>query len=242
MKNLQTRFLKIISATVLLFLPFVGSGQSNKIQAADSLFKAKQYTQSLELYQEVFNSKKYSPAMLLKMAYINEGLGKPGGTLYFLKLYQQATDDEQALKKTEELAEKFKLTGYETNDAGRLQHWIFKNLGLIQAGLSIVLLAMTIIIFIQRKQSKKPWVALAVLLIGMAALFYTNNIHSSGSVIISSDKTYLMEGPSAGAGVAAIVGEGNLLESIGHEDVWVKVKWMDKIRFVKETFVLEVTL
>ncbi|GHN00511.1 hypothetical protein WSM22_20000 [Cytophagales bacterium WSM2-2] len=242
MKNIQTGFLKIISAITLLFLAFAGNAQSDKIKAADSLFKSKQYTQSLELYQEVFNSKKYSPAMLLKMAYINEGLGKTGATLYYLKLYHLATNDDQALKKTEELASKFKLSGYDTTDNSRLQLWIVKNVRLIQAGLAILLLATGAFIFMQRKQNQKPWAALAILVLVSVVLFYSNNVRTAGAVIVSTDKTYVMEGPSAGAGVAAIIGEGSLLESMGREDIWVKVKWMDKIRFIKENSVLEIAL
>jgi len=180
--------------------------------------------------------------MLLKMAYINEGLGKTGATLYYLKLYQLVTDDDQALKKTEELAAKFKLSGYETNDANRLQLWLSKNIGLIQATLAVILFGSAILLYFQRKQGQKPWAALTILLLASAALFYTNNTSSASSVIVAGDKTFLMEGPSAGADVAAIVGEGNLLQSMGREDVWIKVKWMDKVRFVKASSVLEITL
>src|SRR5690348_1763124 len=103
MKNLQTWFLKFVITSSFFFFCLVTVAQAQKIKQADSLFQAKQYTQSLALYQSVFNEKKYSPAMLLKMAYIQEGLGKIGQTLYYLRLYYLASDDEQALHKMEEL-------------------------------------------------------------------------------------------------------------------------------------------
>src|SRR3954468_14023429 len=111
MKNLQTVVLKFIVSVAFFFSCLYSVAQSQKITQADSLFRAKQYTQSLEVYQSLFNEQKYSPAMLLKMAYIQEGLGKIGQTLYYLKLYHLATDDEQALRKMEELAGKFGLSG-----------------------------------------------------------------------------------------------------------------------------------
>src|ERR1041385_4283576 len=99
MKNLQTWFLKFIVIITFFFFCQCSNAQSQKIIQADSLFRAKQYMQSLEVYQSLFSEQRYSPAMLLKMAYIQEGLGKIGQTLYYLKLYHVATDDEQALRK-----------------------------------------------------------------------------------------------------------------------------------------------
>src|SRR5258706_15718509 len=132
MKNLQAWFLKIIIAFVPLFYFLSAEAQTQNMTKADSLFRAKQYTQSLELYQSIFNEKSYSPAMLLKMAYIQEGLGKIGPTLYYLKLYNLVSNDEQALNKMGELAAIFKLSGYAEKDADRFQRWINKNRILIQ--------------------------------------------------------------------------------------------------------------
>src|SRR5258708_3249160 len=175
MKNLQTSILKIIVYSFLFFSACAAYAQTRKIKQADSLFKAKQYTQSLELYQSVFTEKKYTPAMLLKMAYINEGLGKVGPTLYFLKLYYLASDDEQALKKSEEIAAKFKLSGYEVNDSSRLQRWVTKYTSMIQTILILILLGMAMIIFLQRKQDQKPWGALIAFALVMGLIFYSNN-------------------------------------------------------------------
>ncbi|MBI1770296.1 MAG: hypothetical protein HYR67_18150 [Bacteroidetes bacterium] len=242
MKNLQTSILKIIAYSFLFFCACTAYAQNAKIKEADSLFKAKQYIQSLEHYQSVFDEKKYTPAMLLKMAYINEGLGKIGSTLYFVKLYYLASEDEQALKKAEEIAAKFKLSGYEVNDASRLQRWIAKNTLLIQMILILALFGIAFIIFTQRKQNQKPWGAFTALVLVMGMLFYSNNFYSLNSVIVTSDKTYLMDGPSAGAHVIAVISEGSLLHSMGREDVWLKVKWIDKEAYVKENAVKELSL
>jgi hypothetical protein len=241
MKNLQTWLLKILIAIPFFFSPGFANAQSQKIARADSLFKAKQYTQSLELYQSVFNEKQYSPAMLLKMAYIQEGLGRIGQTLYYLKLYHRVTEDEQAEKKMEELAAKFKLTGYESNDASRVQQWISKKVTLIQVCLTLILLAVFGTIY-NRKKETKPWLALGLVVIIAASLLYLNNAYEVKSVIVNGDRTYLMEGPSSGASVAGILAEGNQLQVLGQTDVWLKVKWMDKTAYVKENAVLTVML
>lgn len=227
----------------LIFLAVISNAQGDKIRQADSLFRAKQFTQSLELYHKVFEEKKYSPAMLLKMAYINEGLGKTGATLYYLKLYHLATDDEQALKKAEELATKHKLSGYEINDGNRFTHWLIKKKLFIQVALAAALLAVAITLFLKRQQQhEKPWAIFSVIFVLAALLVYINNYEAPTSVIVSSDKTYLMKGPSAGADVSAVIASGSLLESLGREDVWLKVKWLDNEAYVKKTDVLTVEL
>jgi hypothetical protein len=242
MKSTQSNFYKVTFISILFFSHGLCGAQNEKIKIADSLFKAKQYTQSLELYQSVFNEKKYTPSMLLRMAYINEGLGKVGATLYFLKLYNLASDDEQVLKKTEELAAKYKLTGYEESDSDRLQRLLSKNAILIQSILAFTLLSIVTFIFFYRMQNKKSWGLIAAFTVVMVLLLYFNNIYSSETVIVSNDKTYLMDGPSSGANVLAIISEGNLLQLTGRKDVWVRVKWMDKEVYLKEKSVMKVSL
>ena len=242
MKNIQTGFLKIVYALALIFSVTSSYAQNEKMQRADSLFKAKQYTQSLEVYQSVFAEKKYTPSMLLKMAYINEGLGKPGITLYYLKLYHLATNDEQALQKSEEIATKYRLAGYETNDASRLKNWVSRNMMFIQLGLALLLLGAGAFVWIQKSQQQNPWGAVAALVIVAGGLLYSANFYGSTCVIVASHQAYLMEGPSAGATVVGVIDEGNLLTASGHQDVWLKVKWSDKDVFVKENDVLTIAL
>ena len=242
MKNLQTWFSKFIVTIAFFFTCHYSIAQSQKIKQADSLFRAKQYTQSLEVYQSLFSEQKYSPAMLLKMAYIQEGLGKIGQTLYCLKLYHLATDDEQALRKMEELAGKFGLSGYERNDSSRLQQWIDKEVIVVQFILAAILFLICFLIFIRKDKEQKPWFAAAAIVLIAASIFYINNFYSDNSVIVNNDRAYLMQGPSAGAPVVGVVAEGNQLELLGQNDVWLKVKWQDKIVYVKNNSVLTVML
>lgn len=235
-------FLKFTSFLLLVISFGFTHAQANKISKADSLFRAKQYTQSIELYKKVLLEKKYSPAMLLKMAYIEEGLGKIGPTLFYLKLYQVASQDDQALQKMEELATKFNLVGYQTTDANRAARWIEKNKSIMLSILALFLLLAAVFLFVQRAKNQRPVIAgIATVVLGLIILFF-NNTSVAPSVIIGSDNTYLMEGPSAGAPVATVLSEGNQLESIGQEDVWLKVKWNDKVVYVKENAVLKATL
>jgi len=241
MKYLQTPFQKFL----LFFFAFLFSLSAvaqSELKQADSLFQIKQYTQSLEIYQSLLSAKKYSPAMLLKMAYINEGLGKPSESLYYLKLYQLATTDNQVQKKTEELAAKFNMIGYAQDETDQTAHWVSKNSNVIRLALALILFLLAVAIFFLRRKEKKVWAPLIVLIIAASFLFYINNIHASSYVIVSNDRTYLMNGPSAGAPVTAIVGEGNLIKLLGEEDVWLKVQWSGETAFVKKSAVKEIAL
>jgi hypothetical protein len=89
-----------------------------RLLLADSLFAQKKYTQSFELYHDIQKSdKKTSSAMLLKMAFIKEGLGDYTNALYYLNLYYLKTYNKRVLKKMENLAEQNKLAGYNYDDA-----------------------------------------------------------------------------------------------------------------------------
>src|SRR5688572_32178846 len=121
MKNMQRQVLKILFTIQCLSYFFGAQGQitSFRLQQADSLYEKKQYTQSLEHYQAILERKEYTPSMLLKMAYIEEGLGRVGQALYYLDLYYLATNDKFVLEKMEELSTKFNLKGYENRSEER---------------------------------------------------------------------------------------------------------------------------
>ncbi len=211
---------------------------------ADSLFAARQYTQAAELYQTVFRDHHYSPAMLLKMAYIHEGLGHLGESLYYLNLYHLASNDLQALKKMEELAEKNQLEGYESDASTKIFGWLQQHylpLTAILASLNILLLAL--LIQNRRKRLAGPGGILFVLTLTLTLLFLQVNFtHKTRRGIVTHAPTYLMSGPSAGSSVVAIIGEGHQLHIQGQQDIWLKVEWKEKEVFVRDFLVRGVAL
>ncbi|MBS1487858.1 MAG: hypothetical protein JST43_09740 [Bacteroidetes bacterium] len=242
MKNLQTLIPKSIITFLLVVSFSLLHGQSLEMKQADSLFKAKQYTQSAELYQSVFQKKNYTPAMLLKLAWIEEGLGKIGLTLYYLRLYYLATDDSQALVKMGELATKYNLSGYALTDTDRLTYWFAQNRTMVLSLSTLLLLLNCCWIFYKKNKQLRVTVSVWLLAIGSVVVLVINNYTLPRSVIVKSDNTYLMSGPSAGASVVAVVTEGHQLKKMAVEDTWVKVKWMDKWVYAKADALLEVAL
>src|SRR6478609_1971261 len=174
MKIIQTRFLKNIltAAGFALYINVSAQSHSVELKKADSLFQAKQYTQSFEHYATLLDQKQYSPAMLLKMAYIQEGLGHVSMSLYYLHLYYLASQDEQALEKMEEIASKNRLEGYQSSDFNtlltKLQHYSFQITALL---LALVVFFFALIFYQKTRHHKKPIFTAFILMLFLGVLF-----------------------------------------------------------------------
>jgi hypothetical protein len=247
MKNMQWWFPKIllliltglISVNTTLF----AQNSSFRLRQADSLFLAKQYTQSLELYQTMFDQGQYTPAMLLKMAFIEEGLNETGRALYHLNLYYKATNDKTALEKMELLATKYNLEGYEQTDAGIALSYYHDYRTEISIALAALLFLTASGAFFQKRKKSKP-IALSILMILWITVLgiHLNFGEAINNGIISHPQTYAMSGPSAGAPVAAILNAGHRVEVIGKKDVWLKIRWDGETVYIKEGNILPISL
>ncbi len=244
---MQSRVLKIVKLSLFLLLfPLMLSAQSNNplLVRADSLFTQKRYIQSLELYQKLFEDHRYTPAMLLRMAYVEEGLNNVSRSAYYLNLYYLATQDEDALVKLEELAIKNRLEGYVTDEIDGLRSFYLTHQELITyVLLGIAILAMAIALTQRLAMKNKP-VGEFVTLCIITALFILHISQQSmwEKAIIAKDNTYLMAGPSGGASVMAIVRDGHRVEVLGKKDVWTKVKLGESEGYIRTSSLLPVKL
>ncbi|HEY3403972.1 MAG TPA: SH3 domain-containing protein [Ohtaekwangia sp.] len=244
---MQRRFLKIlvILSGSIFFMCQQGFGQisTHRLRQADSLFLAKRYTQSMEQYRSIFAQHEYSPAMLLKMAYIEEGLNQTGQALYYLNLYYQASRDKAVLEKMEDLAKKYNLEGYQQTDASRIFVYYQDHHFKISVVLAVIIFfVFSLMVFFKRlKRNPAPsLVVLVLLLITFGAHINFGEQLSTG--IVSIPNTYLMDGPSPGASVVSKVDAGHRVEILGRNDVWIKILWQGEAVYVKENNLLPITL
>lgn len=246
MKIIQRPISKIPGVFIAIAIAFSASAQtaSHRLHVADSLFHAKRYTQSLEHYEEILQQRQYTPAMLLKMAYVNEGLNHIGPAMYYLNLYYLATNDDSVLPKMDELAEKYDLAGYEIRDSDRF--WSFyrdNHLPISLALAAVAILMLSVMYYTRTKLHSRPIGSGIALLVTLVALFAHQQYGGKRTLGILADATtYVMSGPSAGATVLDIVGDGHRVEMLGKNDVWLKIKWADEVAYVKEQSVREVRL
>lgn len=243
---MQNRILKF----TILFAILVTGGEGNaqvssfRLQEADSLFENKRYTQAFEQYQAILDNKEYSPAMLLKMAYIQEGLNQPGNALYYLNLYHLISNDKAVIQKMEELAQKHNLDGYKSTDLDRVL-LIYKDYrGQITLGLGAIMIFVLSLSFYFKIRKKEPIVGLFITasIIAIAFFAHLNFGDRLDTGIIMQPNTYIMSGPSAGATVISVVDEGHRVEVVGKKDVWLKIIWNGTPAYIKEDHLLPIAL
>ena len=239
--------LKNIRNLFILFFLSIPAAYSQistyRLQQADSLFNAKQYTQSMGHYKEILAQNEFSPAMLLKMAYIQEALNKSGDALYYLNLYYLATRDAAALEKMDELAKKENLAGYE--NTGSTQAFTFYQRYHVYTALAlsaVIFLLFSIAVYMKRTKHNvyAPLIPMMLLVVLLAIHVFAGRPAMNGIVV--RPNAHLMSGPSAGADVEEVIKAGHRLPIKGHTDAWVEVEWNGRSAYIRRNQLLPVVL
>jgi uncharacterized membrane protein SpoIIM required for sporulation len=245
---MQRGYLKIIAGiTMLLIISTISvfsQATSFRLKTADSLFQQKRYTQSFDHYAEMLKQKQYTPSMLLKMAFIKEGLLQIGQSMYYLNLYFIATHDQTALDKMNELATKYNLEGYETSETDQFFILYHDNHLMVSLALiALMILMLSFMYYTRQRLKRRPVVSFTflVLIIAASATHLYFGIQDEAG-IVTQPSTYIMRGPSAAAAVVEIIGDGHRVEVIGKKDVWLKIRWEGEVAYVKENTLLPIRL
>ncbi|MFA0961099.1 hypothetical protein AB9P05_04795 [Roseivirga sp. BDSF3-8] len=209
---------------------------ADALERADSLFEQKKYGQAYELYAQIDEEGYTSPAMLLRMAFIKEGLKEYSRALYFLNRYYLLTYDRQVLDKMAEVAEAQGLQGYALNDFRLFRNAFARYYDVVIACLAGLALLFIVLAGWKRQRSRKrpvglviaSWVAFAIVLI----LINTDGARSDYA-IVEGTSVYLMEGPSAGAPLAELIGPGHKVSIEEAGDIWTKIAWGEREVWVR---------
>ncbi|WP_286756459.1 SH3 domain-containing protein [Roseivirga sp. UBA838] len=231
-------FLNLIFLALFL-APQLSNSQDFKkeLEKADSLFSVRKYTQSLSIYEKIYQEQnEASPAMLLKMAYSNEAMGNIAKALLYLHDYLRITGDEEVLDKMKQLASVNGLEGYNMSQFEKakkaVEDYKLEVLGVLFA-LAVLIVAM-IYRKIQKHGAKSPSLA-ASLLIVLALIFYVVNLNQAKTRgLVMQNKAYLMTGPSAAAELVEIIDQGHRVEIIGKKDIWYEIKWRGQRAYIRE--------
>ena len=217
----------------------------NELKQADSLFSVQQFTQSFDVYQTIYLQGDHaSPAMLLKMAYIKEGLGDITLAQYYLNEYYLATSNELALEKMEKLASAHELEGYNHDDITFLFNIYYKHYNWLLIGL-IVLTAAVFFILIYQKMKKQgsPTTTAVFLVILLAGLFYLVNFGKDyNKGLIVKNNTFVMAAPSAGANIVDVIQKGHKVSIKGTHDVYAQIEWNGQKVYVKSKSIRPLTI
>jgi len=230
-KNIKLFFLLLLTTPIATF----AQPQNKVLAKADSLFTNQRFTQSFELFDSIYHLQKATPAMLLKMAYIKEGLGDFTLAQYYLNEYYLATNNDLALTKMEKLAKEKELIGYETNDLNFMRNLYYKHFQWLTFGVFTIVLILFIFFIVQLKKFKQiPPITSFFLLVLLISLFVLINFGKNyNEALIIKNNTFVMAGPSAGANVIDVITKGNKVKISNQEDVWLQIEWQGETGFVK---------
>jgi hypothetical protein len=223
-----------------LIIPQVVNSQSfeRELSIADSLFGEKKFTESFEIYKALLEQEQVaSPGMLLRMAYIKEGLKEPDLTLYYLTLYHRTTGDQLAAEKIEALASKSRLIGYEQNLISNFQLLTHRYSLPIRVVMTLALGIILLLAVFSARRRGRPAIGWGVSLLLVAALFFVvENIPLLPQVgITAHTPTMLMSAPSSAAKVVEITGTGHRVQVMAKKDIWYKVKWRGETGYIRES-------
>jgi tetratricopeptide (TPR) repeat protein len=235
MPNLKWIFLVFLSAFSLLPVHQadcqVEGGTSLSI--ADSLFADKKYQEALQHYEHIlYDEKAYSPAMLLKMGFISEGMGDFGKASLFLSKYYDYNPNPEVITKIKSLTGQTNLEGYRVSDQDRFLRFLLDYKTEITGTAALLMLVFLIMVFVfPVKRSVFYYPAMLFLLI----TFVSNNyLNKPDTGIITGGPVLIMDSPSSAGNLIRRVEAGHRVVITSSQDMWYEVQWGNKSAFIRK--------
>lgn len=219
------------------FMPDARCDSSQLLTSADSLFELKKFTESFEIYERILDQdQQATPRMLLKMAFIKEGLGDYSSALYYLNVYYLKTSDKQARNKMKDIAEEHNLTGFVINDSDFFLNLLNKFQLPVMLGIfSISLLLLFYIFYKKHKTGAKPVVSAILLSAILVVVFYiANYADNHNQAIIIENHSYLMSGPSSGSDLVEVIEKGHRVKTYKEHGPWLEILWNGEKAYIKK--------
>lgn len=234
---MQKSTLKYLTIFFLFAVNSFAESPKQHLASADSLYGKKKYSEAFAVYKKLFDSGLYTPQMLLKMAYVKEGLGDVPNALYYLNIYYVNFPNQNILKKMDSLAKTKGIEGYEYDDVNYFLFLYYRYKSQIIAGLVGILFVFFLAIVSNRVLLKRIPITSPYLFLLMAAFVYLFINYSSSIFykgIVMSEKSLVMNDPSAGAHIVATLPKGTRVHVWGETDVWYKIRWNGQTAYVRK--------
>jgi tetratricopeptide (TPR) repeat protein len=239
MQKLRPFFLVKLPLIFLLILQSINSqADTGRLFSADSLFQSKNYQEALVIYESILNEEQaYSPAMLLKMAFISEGMGDYPKTILYLSKYYEHNPNPQIPSKIKELTNQNSLIGYSMSDREQFFSILTDNGHLITSVLGLLLILSLIALVL--KGFKAGYAVASLFLIGLVALS-NNFLKKPETGIITGSPSLVMDHPSAGGNLIRQVASGHRVVIKSSVDIWYKVEWGDQTAYIRKNQVTKI--
>ncbi len=236
MPNLKRIFLSnLMIFLIALLQSFNCQADINKLQKADSLFNTKNYQEAMKVYEDLFeNDQSYSPAMLLKMAFISEGKGDYSQASFFLTKYYDTNPNPRVITKIKTLTSQSNLVGYTLSDRDRFFKFLTDLQQEITSGLAFLLIISLILLFIYKMKADKAKYYLPSFIL-IFLIFVSNNfLKDAPTGIVTGSPTLIMDKPTAGGNLIQNVDPGHRVIIKSSKDVWFEIEWGNRNAFVRK--------
>ena len=225
----------IIKTRILIFfLIFVTTNilanEKYLLNEGDSLFKLRKYVNAKKIYENLYYEKNYfSDAMLLKLSFIEEGIGNYEKALIYLSKHYYQTHNKETSTKIKSIAKKNELIGFEQNDLSLILNAYNKNIYLIH---SILVIILVLYLIIGGKKDINYHIRFMIISVFVLAIMNFNLTKKQG--IVDQDNTYIMNGPSSGSDVYSIIKKGNKLKISKEYSIWYEVIFENKKKYIRK--------
>ena len=224
----------IKSRILIFFLIFVTTNilanEKYLLNEGDSLFKLRKYFDAKKIYENLYYEKNYfSDAMLLKLSFIEEGIGNYEKALIYLSKHYYQTHNKETSTKIKSIAKKNELIGFEQNDLSLILNAYNKNIYLIH---SILVVILVLYLIIGGKKDINYHIRFMIISVLVLAIMNFNLTKKQG--IVDQDNTYIMNGPSSGSDVYSIIKKGNKLKISKEYSIWYEVIFENKKKYIRK--------
>jgi len=225
---------KSILLSIIVVSMVISSYAQASFDSADSLFDAKKYTEAYDLYLQIYEREEASPAMLLKMAFIKEGLSDYASALVYLNQYYKLSGDRRTYNKIEELANAHDLRGYEYSDQDFFLNILYTYKKWILSALIMLSLGLVVQLYLKRRKNEFSSlnIFLQILTI-ILTVFVANNFFKSEQAILKENRTLIVSAPSAGGEPIEVLEKGHKVTVLEELEVWAKIVWNEEIVYVR---------
>lgn len=189
----------------------------------------------MTVYQDVLeNDESFSPAMLLKMAFIAEGRGDYSTASFYLTKYYDINPNPRVITKIKTLTSQSNLVGYTLSDRDRFFKFLTDLQQEITSIFTLLLLISLILLFIFKSKADKPKYYIPSLILIVFVFFANNFLNVVPTGIVTGSPTLIMDKPTAGGGLIQNVDPGHRVIIRSSKDIWYEIEWGDKRAFVKK--------
>ena len=222
--------IKVLIFFLIFFTMNIFAHEKYLLNKGDSLFKLKKYVDAKKLYENLFYEKNYfSDAMLLKLSFIEEGIGNYDKALIYLSKHYNQTHNKETSAKIKSIAKKNDLIGFEQNDLSLILDFYNKNIYLIH---SLIVVFLVLYLIFGKKKSINSLTIFIIISVLILIIMNTNFTKKEG--IISEDNAYIMNGPSSGSDVYSIINKGNKLKISNNTSIWYEVIFENKKKYIRK--------